>query len=83
MTERRDGLVYFGDSVQIISPGPDCASAEAAFPFKKLGHLGHLALSASVPPSVVDHAPYLNTDSIITLSKQLFPVVRNSFVIER
>ncbi|ODM90817.1 hypothetical protein Ocin01_15865 [Orchesella cincta] len=52
-------------------------------PFKR-GHcrLGHLALSASVPPSSIDHAPYLSTDSIISASPLLFPVVRNSFVIE-
>ncbi|CAL8112491.1 unnamed protein product [Orchesella dallaii] len=83
LTPDHDGSIHYGDTVQIVSPGPSCATAVQEHPFKR-GHcrLGHLALSSSVPPSSIDHAPYLSTDSIISASPLLFPVVRNSFVIE-
>jgi len=76
-------FIRYGDTIQLVSPGPDCKTAMDKYPFKR-NHckLGHLALSASVPPSVIDYAPYLNTDSIISASPHLFPVVRNSFVVE-
>lgn len=83
LTQHSDGYLHYGDICQIVSPGPTCATAVHEHPFKR-GHcrLSHLALSCSVPPSSIDHAPYLSTDSIISASPLLFPVVRNSFVIE-
>lgn len=77
------GHLQFGDTIQIVCPGPSCAIAVKEYPFKR-GHcrMGHLALSANVPPSSIDYAPYLSTDSIITASPHLYPVTRNSFVIE-
>lgn len=83
LSQNGNGYLRYGDVVQIMSYGPSCAVAAHEHPFKR-GHcrMGHLALSSSVPPSSIDHAPYLNTDSIISASPLLYPVVRNSFVIE-
>lgn len=83
LSQHMDGYLHYGDTVQIVSPGPSCDLALKEHPFKR-GHCrqGHLALSSTVPPSSIDNAPFLSTDSIISASPLLFPVVRNSFVIE-
>ncbi|CAL8112493.1 unnamed protein product [Orchesella dallaii] len=67
LTPDHNGSIHYGDTVQIVSPGPSCATAVQEHPFKR-GHcrLGHLALSSFVLPSSIDHAPYLSTDSIIS-----------------
>jgi len=78
-----DGYLRYGDTIQILAAGPTCKVAVDAFPFRRdYCRLSHLALSASVPPEAIDNAPYLNTDSIFSASPLLFPVVRNSFIVE-
>ena len=84
LTKRINEVLHYGDTVQIMFPGVDCPTAQKEYPFQR-NHcrLNHLALSASVPPESIDHAPYMSTDSIISASSLIFPCVRNSFVIER
>ncbi|XP_035704717.1 cilia- and flagella-associated protein 161-like [Folsomia candida] len=83
LTPQADGYLHYGDKIQIVSPGPSCKLASEVYPFKRnYCKLSHLILSAAVPPTSIDHAPYLNTDSIISASTLLYPVVRNSFIIE-
>jgi hypothetical protein len=78
-----DDYLHYGDKIQIVAAGPTCKVAKNAYPFKRhYCKIAHLALSASVPPTVIDHAPYLSTDSIISASPLLYPVVRNTFIIE-
>ena len=83
LTARANGFLHYGDSVQIISPGPDCCTAIEQMPFKKLCKLAHLALSSSIPTNEIDLKPFLDTDSTITCSPHLYPCVRNSFVLEQ
>ena len=83
LTTKREQYLSYGDTIQVMAHGASCSIAVDEYPFKR-GHckLGHMALSASVPPSVIDYEPYLSTNSILSASPLIFPVARNSFVIE-
>ena len=83
LTVRTNQCVYYGDSIQLVAPGPDCCTTTEQSRGKNLCQLAHLALSASVSINELDFKPFLDTDSIITVSPHLYPVVRNCFVIEQ
>ncbi|CAG7834798.1 unnamed protein product [Allacma fusca] len=82
LTAKSNGFLHYGDSIQIVAPGPDCCTAVKESPFKTLCKLSHMSLSSSVGPNEIDLKPWLDTDSIITVSPGLFPCIRNSYVIE-